>query len=429
MLDFDFNNIIKIYGQSHLEGISDSQIKPFLDKSIFYNESLKKKNLGFLDLPTVQPELNKILEFVKNTTSKYENIVILGIGGSMLGPQTILDVFSQKVIESGLKIYCLDNIDPDLIFQTTKKINLSKTLFLVQTKSGTTPETLAQYFYFEDLCNKQKLDIDQHFIFVTDPKAGYLRQFGKQSQVPTFSIPESVGGRFSVLSPVGLLIAGFIGLDLQKLLDGANSVLWENFYGQKTEILKLSTIQFLLSQKNKNITVLMPYSSRLKTLSNWYVQLLSESIGKQKITKDSQKTSVGITPLAALGATDQHSQLQLFKEGPSDKLIIFIQIVNHQVELLIPEIHDTNFDYLSQKSFNQLLEAEFLGTRQSLTESLKPNLTLVIDKVNEFSLGELFMTLQLSVAYLGELFEIDAFDQPGVERSKVLTKELLQKKS
>jgi glucose-6-phosphate isomerase len=421
MLNFDYTNLIHIYNKDTKNGVCQAEITLFSKNFKTYKKSIQSKNLGFLDLPKNQLQLQKILDFAKQNRSKYENIVILGIGGSMLGPQVLLDVFDQKVVESKLKIYCLDNIDPDLIFGVTQKINLAKTLFLVQTKSGTTPETLAQFFYFLDLCKKQKLVIQDHFVFVTDPIVGYLRKFAIQNKIVSFEIPANVGGRFSVLSPVGLVIASLINLDIKSLMSGAQNILQNYFYEEKTEVLNFSAIQYILAQKNKNINVLMPYSSRLKTLSSWFVQLLSESIGKQ--TKS--KTSVGITPLPALGATDQHSQLQLFKEGPDDKLIIFIEVQKQQKNPIIPEILEPEFDYLSKKSFKELLGAEFLGTRQSLTESFKPNLTLRIDKVDEFHLGQLFMFFQLSIAFLGEMFEINAFDQPGVERSKILTKEFL----
>jgi glucose-6-phosphate isomerase len=421
MLNFDYTNLIQIYNKDPKNSVCQAEIHLFSKNFKTYKKSIQSKNLGFLDLPKNQFELQKIVDFAKENRSKYEDIVILGIGGSMLGPQVLLDVFDQKILDSGLKIHCLDNIDPDLIFHVTQKINLTKTLFLVQTKSGTTPETLAQFFYFLDLCKKQNLEIQSHFVFVTDPVVGYLRKFAIENKIISFEIPANVGGRFSVLSPVGLVIGILINLDINNLMDGAQNILQSYFYEENPEVLNFSTIQYILAQKNKNINVLMPYSSRLKTLSSWFVQLLSESIGKQK--KD--QSSVGITPLPSLGATDQHSQLQLFKEGPNDKLIIFIEVQKQERKLPIPEILEPEFDYLSQKSFNELLKAEFLGTRQSLTESLKPNLTLTIDKVDEFNLGQLFMFFQLSIAFLGEMFEINAFDQPGVERSKVLTKEFL----
>ena len=182
--------------------------------------------------------------------------------------------------------------------------------------------------------------------------------------------------------------------------------------------------------KGKNITVFMPYSSQLKIMANWYTQLLSESVGKQ-LDQEGSEVFAGVTPLPALGATDQHSQLQLFQEGPHDKLVVFVEVEKFASELKIPSLWSTedNLDYLKNKTFNQLIQAEFEGTRNSLTESLRPNITLKVDQVNEYSLGELFMFLEISVAFLGEILNIDTYNQPGVERSKILARQILSKAS
>jgi glucose-6-phosphate isomerase len=387
-----------------------------------YKKKLLSRQQGFLNLGTQPQNIAKISEFAKLVEGKYEAIVILGIGGSMLGPQTILEAFTANL---NLKVHCLDNIDPYQIKTLEKQITFSKTLFLIQTKSGTTPETLAQYFYFREIIEKSGLKPKEHFVFVTDPNNGYLREVAIKQNIPSFEIPENVGGRFSILTPVGLLISALIGLDIQKLLDGAQESL-EQINNESDQSFKLAVSQYLLAKKGYNIAVLMPYSSRLRVFSNWYVQLLSESIGK-KINLLNQEVRVGITPVPALGVTDQHSQMQLFKEGPKDKLLIFINLKNHGEIVEIPEnqIDQDSIEYLKKVSFNKLLDAEFQGTRQSLIEEGVLNVTLTLEKLDEYSLGFLFMFFEKSVAFLGELFEINTFDQPGVERSKVLTREIL----
>ena len=419
-MQFITENLAKVHQISPLHGLTNDELKPLLTSFETIYQKVKSRDQGFWNLP--KQDISGILEFAKTVKDEYSDIVILGIGGSMLGPICILGAFENK-IDSNLKIHCLDNIDSDQIALLEQKINLKKTLFLVQTKSGTTPETLAQYFYFRDLVVESGLKIQEHFTFVTDPIAGYLRKIVTQENIPNFAIPENVGGRFSVLCPVGLLISALIGLDITAMLKGAENALSSD--GLQSSF-RLAIIQFLLSKKGKNINVLMPYSTRLRLLANWYTQLLSESVGKE-FDLDGNLVNAGITPLPALGATDQHSQLQLFKEGPNDKLLIFINVQNPQNKVKISDNLPNDFLYLQNKSFQDLLQAEFSATVQSLTESGRPNVTLQIEKLDENSLGKLFMFLQTSVAFLGELLNINTFDQPGVERSKVLTREFLAK--
>ena len=417
-MNFFSQNLAKV---SPKDGLTNLELETISTKFTEIYELAKSRQQGFWDLP--DQNIDSILEFAKKTQGKFTDIVILGIGGSMLGPICLLGGFEKQTVGKNPKVHCLDNIDSDQISLVESQINLEKTLFLVQTKSGTTPETLAQYFYFRSLVEKNDLDVKEHFVFITDPEVGYLRQVAIRENITSFAIPANVGGRFSVLSPVGLVIGALYGLDIAKILIGAKNSLSEKALKSSFD---LACIQYLLSQKGKSINVLMPYSSRLRLLANWYTQLLSESIGKEYNLKG-QIVNTGITPLPALGATDQHSQLQLFKEGVNDKLLIFINVLNKENSVLIGQNLPDAFDYLNGKTFDDLLQAEFKGTVQSLTESSRPNVTLEIEKLDETSLGEIFMFFQVSVAFLGELLEINTFDQHGVERSKILTREFLEK--
>jgi glucose-6-phosphate isomerase len=347
--------------------------------------------------------------------------LILGIGGSMLGVQTILD---SLYVSKTKKVICLDNIDPFVIQEITENLNLQKTLILVQTKSGSTPETLAQFFYFESLYKSQGLIISDHFVFVTDPKVGHLRKIANENpDVVCFDIDPSVGGRFCVLTAMGLVISELLDLDLQKMLDGAAQILTE----QKSDCFQLAFIQSELYKHGYDQNVLMPYSSRLATFSRWYVQLLSESIGK-KINNQGQIVNTGITPICALGATDQHSQSQLFVEGPYNKLILLLQVNDHKANPIIGTNLPAEFGFLQNVGFEKLLQAELQGTQMSLDESKKPNLTIQIEQIDEYCMGQLFMFFELSVAYIGEILDINAFDQPGVERAKILAKQILSQK-
>ncbi|MEI6728229.1 MAG: glucose-6-phosphate isomerase [bacterium] len=430
MLTVDFQNLFQTQAQDPKHGISEEDFTSWESKFESYKELVLSRKQGFLDLGNQPENLEKISAYSKSVESKFTDIVILGIGGSMLGPLTILEALNRTPKANTPKVHCLDNIDPVLIQEITDKINLQKTLILVQTKSGGTPETLAQYFYFKDLLQKANLNLNEHFVFVTDPENGYLKSVAIKEGIQTFDIPGNVGGRFSVLTPVGLLVSSLVGLDINKLLEGAKDAKEKFFDEGDFSAYKLAVTQSLLSMKGKNITVFMPYSSQLKTLANWYTQLLSESVGK-KFNLTGKEVNTGVTPLPALGATDQHSQLQLFQEGTHDKLVVFVEIEKFASELKIPSLWSTedNLDYLKNKTFNKLIQAEFEGTRSSLTESLRPNITIKLDQINEYTLGELFMFLEISVAFLGEILNIDTYNQPGVERSKILARQILSKAS
>jgi glucose-6-phosphate isomerase len=375
---------------------------------------------GWQKLPYDQSIVQEIQSKIAKFRGSFDTIVILGIGGSMLGPQTILDSLYHS---SEIDVICLDNIDPFVVQKTAESLDWEKTIFLVQTKSGGTPETMAQFFYFKELAESMNYQLEDKFIFVTDPEVGYLRQLANENtDLTCFEIGANVGGRFSVLTPMGLLISELIGLDSTQILEGAKSIL-EN---QKDLCAQLAYIQVELYKQGIDQNVLMPYSSRLATVAKWYIQLLSESIGKE-IDLDGKKVNVGITPIPAVGATDQHSQAQLFKEGPNNKLIILVEVQDHVVQPVIGDNLPAKFNYLQGKTFNQLIDAELQGTMQSLTESNKPNLTITIPKINEYYLGAMFAMFELSVAYIGEMLNINTYDQTGVERAKVLAQEILSR--
>ncbi len=426
MLALNFQNLHQIYKFNRQHGLSATDLENISSQFVKYRDLIKSRQQGFVGLPKQTDVVKRIETYVQQITGKFEHFVILGIGGSMLGPKTIVEALAGRNAKS--KITCLENIDPYGTENLAKRLKYGKTLFLVQTKSGGTPETIAQYLYFKEKVSQAGLDWAQHFVFVTDPEKGWLRQIAQAEKVQTFEIPENVGGRFSVLTPVGLLISGLLGLDIGQMLKGAEDIVKAEYEeGSSLNALKLAGVSFLLNQKGKTNVVIMPYNSRLATFSDWCIQLISESTGKQ-YDLHGQEVNAGLTPIPSLGATDQHSQLQLFKEGPNDKQIFFIETKDYQAKAPIPWqdlAGNPSLSYLSGQSFASLIQAEFAGTRQSLIESLRPNVTLTIDKTDEYHLGALFMLFELYTAYLGEMLEINTFDQPGVERSKVLTKEIL----
>ncbi len=389
---------------------------------------IKSRGQGFYEIIDDDTMLDDISKYTDSIKDKYKYVVILGIGGSALGSICLKELFYFKEKK---KFFIIDNIDPVLINEISQTIVYSKTLFIVITKSGTTPETVSQYFYFRQKCETKNLDIRNHFVFITDPKKGLLREVANNENIKTFSIPENIGGRFSVLTPVGLLPAKLMGIDIHRLIEGAKKMR-DRFFSldsEKNLCFQISQIQYLLNTKGVNINVMFPYSNKLIKFADWYRQLLAESIGK-KYNRDGDIINIGITPVNALGATDQHSQNQLYNEGPNDKFFMFIYVEKYGEDILIPNIYPTKeeFSFLQNISFRKLLKTEMQGTIKSLNDSKRPSILLVVDRICEETIGELFMMFEGSIAFLGEMFNINAFDQPGVELSKTITKDLLNQK-
>jgi len=424
MLQLDIQNILKKKIGSN-NGISDLMLNNFcskngkLVKQVFRNKN--KLGYDFLNLPDDSALLRKIKKFVtEQKRNKWENIIVLGIGGSALGAIAIRDAllpaFNQKP-----RLIVLDNIEPKYTADLFDDLNLSKTLFVVISKSGTTTEPMVLYgLAKERLMKKFPKNYQKHFVFITDPKKGLLRKIAKKENITTFDIPPKVGGRFSVLSSVGLVPAALAGVDINGLLKGAH-LMREAIkvkHPEKNPALLLASAQYLLDhKKSKSITVMMPYSNALFKVGDWYRQLLAESIGKNKDT--------GPTPVNALGTTDQHSQLQLYVEGPNNKLIIFLRILKHISDPKLGDVLPKEIGYLNNKKMSIILDAAYTGTAESLAKHQTPNLTIEIPKVDAKNLGALFMLFEFQVALLGLLYKVDAFSQPGVEHSKQITKKLL----
>jgi len=414
MITLDLKNAIKEKEISKKANL----IKNFLDK-------IEKRKQGFYKVLDDKNVIKEINDFTKRVKGKYEDIVVLGIGGSALGT-----ICLQKVLrhpnparKQSPHLHILDNIDPTVIKAVEENINLKKTLFIVISKSGDTAETFVQYLYFNQKVLDKKLDPKNHFVFITGEKGMFRTQLKKEN-IPTFSVPENVGGRFSVLTNVGLLPAKLIGIDIEKLLEGAKEMRRKFLSASIKENtpFRLALTQYLLEKKGKKINVLFPYYDEFSHLNNWYIQLLSESIGKK---------GKGITPVSAIGVKDQHSQLQLWNEGPNDKLIMFLEVEKFKNDMLIPNHHknipELKKFFKKQFSFLNLMKLEKQGTEASLTHHKRPNLTIKTDEVSEKTLGELLMLFECSIAFLGEFYSINAYNQPGVELSKKITKQLLQK--
>jgi glucose-6-phosphate isomerase len=306
------------------------------------------------------------------------------------------------------------------------RLRLDRSLFVVTSKSGGTAETMSQFLIVHDRLVTAKLDVTGHFVFVTDPSQGALRPLADQLKVPALEIPPNIGGRFSVLTPVGTLPAALIGIDVNSLLGGAAEM------AKRCEASDLASnpagvyaaLQWLAdTQLKKSIAVFMPYSDPLRDFAAWFVQLWAESLGKKR----NDGTSVGSTPLAALGATDQHAQVQLFMEGPADKTVTFVAVKERAADVKIPAgfPDSKELGYLTGHSLAELIDIEQRATAGALAKRARPNMTIHLDRVDAAHVGQLMMFLEIATAYAGQLYGIDAFNQPGVELGKQFAYALL----
>jgi len=405
-----------------LHGIEKLQFSAW-DKKIkeIIKKIKKETEKGIIGWPVLPFQLDKIKEFsqfAKKENKQWENIVVLGIGGSALGTITLQESLQNK---NQPNLIVLDNIDPDFFTQKLVDLNWKKTLVIVISKSGTTPETMAQFYLIEEILKHENhKEYQKQIIAITDDEKGELNALAKNADYRMFFIPKNVGGRFSVLSAVGLIPAALIEIDILKLCDGAREI-EKNCFDENLEknpAAALAVSAYLMDKKReKYIQVFCPYSNQLRAFVEWYAQLLGESIGKNELT--------GLTPLKALGATDQHSQLQLWNEGPIDKVFTFLEIETFQNNIPLPYFENKTLNYLSGKSLNALIKAEKKGTELALTKNGRPNQTILIPKLDEFYLGQLFYLFEMQIAILGKLYAINAYNQPGVEAGKQITKKIM----
>ena len=386
-------------------------------------------SLGFFDLPSNEALLKQSLDVADNARGKFDEILLLGIGGSALGPialRTALcapgwNMLSADERNAYPRFHVLDNVDPLSISSTLARLNLARTLVLVVSKSGGTVETMAQYLIVRDALDKAvgAEQAKSHIVLVTDPTVGALRKIAHAEGITAVDIPANVGGRFSVLTPVGVLPAALLGIDVRAFLQGAAHVLDRGASTVPTENIAATfgLMQWLADTKHgRHIHVLMPYADPLRDLAAWFVQLWAESLGKER--KDG--THTGPTPIPAVGTTDQHAQVQLFMEGPLDKTVTFIAVKGREAQGPIPGRHSdiSELAYIGGHTLGELIDVEQRATAGALAARGRFNATLHIDSIDAWHVGALMQCFALATAYAGSLYGIDAFNQPGVELGK-----------
>ncbi len=427
----DVNNV---FGPHGLTPTEVTEAAPQAAAAIAAVQS-RRAELGWPLLP--EQDVTPFEQFAAAHRDRIDTFVVLGIGGSALGNiavQTAINGPFYNLLpreqRGWPRLLVLDNSDPELNVGALRMLDLRRTMFNVISKSGTTAETMASFLFFRQALIDAvgEANLGQHIVLTTDPSSGFLRQIGQREGWPMFDLPPKVGGRFSVLTSVGLLSAAMTGVDLRALLAGAA-------YGAELAAIADplrnpaalgALVNYLCFRKGKPIVVMMPYANRLRDVADWFAQLWAESLGKA-VDRKGQPARVGQTPVKALGATDQHSQVQLYMEGPYDKLINFIAVERYAEEAPIPTAYADleGVSYLGGHTMAELIQAEQQATAIALSEAGQPNITHIFPEINAFTLGQFFMLMEMQTAIAGELYDINAFDQPGVEAGKINTYALL----
>lgn len=398
------------------------------------------KMMAWTELPYSQndvvADINATAQMIRE---KFDAFVVLGIGGSALGPamvqQAMGDLRNNELPagrRNGPRIYVEDNVDPERMVSLLNLLDLDKTCFNVISKSGNTSETMSQYLIVSDLLKQRYGEkYGEHLILTTDAAKGNLNKIGRADGLKMFVVPDGVGGRFSEMCPVGLLAAAVSGVDIEEMLAGAAAMdeRCRNADYLRNPALFAAGAMYAAMEKGLNIHVMMPYADSLKYMADWYAQLWAESLGKN-VHRDGTPCAAGQTPVKALGVTDQHSQVQLYTEGPDDKVITFLRVGNFRRSITIPvgceEFPDVSF--LCGKTLGQLLDAELHATEYALLKAAKPSWMITLPEVNAYTLGQLMYFFEMQTAYMGELLDIDAFNQPGVEEGKNAAYALLGRK-
>lgn len=396
-------------------------------KKIVINKS--RQMMDWVDLPYQNKELvDEIQLFGKKISRLYDNFVVLGIGGSALGAKAIKNSLYDLPNNNDKKInvQIIDNIDAESFDNILSNIDIKKTMFNVVTKSGTTVEILSMFaVVLEKL--KQVLGEDYFVnLVVTTGKDNVLWNFCKENKIKLYEIPTQVGGRYSVLTPVGLLPSAVMGINLSELLLGAKKVL-EGFK-QQNGIKNICYVSALINctyiLNGKDELVLLPYSNRLEGLTDFYIQLLSESLGKASLL-NGKPNNIFFTPTKALGVTYQHSLLQMYQEGSKDRLFCFLNVEKPNKDLKVAKFKNANLDQYLPKSLNGLMKQEQLGSTCALKKAGHPSYNLIIPTLNSENIGSLLYYFELTTCLMAEILNINAYDQNGVEMQKKFTKALI----
>ena len=434
-MKLDYNNMLaERIGEKGLPITALTALTPAIEKATKAMKD-KRPKMAWRDLPYNQAEIvQEIKTYVGQMKDKIDAFVVLGIGGSALGPLAVQQALNHPHYNelprvkrgNNPKLYVVDNIDPERLTYLLEAIDPTRCLFNVISKSGSTSETMSQFMILQALLEEKlgKEKARELIVCTTDAVSGNLITIAKQEGYKTFFVPSAVGGRFSELTPVGLLPAAFCGINIEGLLKGAAQMdaLCQNDDIYKNPAHMYAALHYLGMERGKNISVLMPYADGLRLIADWYAQLWAESLGK-KFDLAGNIVNVGQTPVRALGATDQHSQVQLYAEGPYDKIVVFMGVDEYRETITIPKTYGDmpSLGFLGGVTHNELLQTQQVATEYALTKAGRMNMTITIPKITAETVGQLLYFFEVATAFAGELMGIDAFDQPGVEEGKNAT--------
>ncbi|MFB6309178.1 MAG: glucose-6-phosphate isomerase [Haloarculaceae archaeon] len=342
-----------------------------------------------------------------------EAVLTVGIGGSALGARTITTALAD---DSGESHYVLDNVDPEHVDRVLSELPLAETAVNVVSRSGTTAETLANFLVVREAMENAGVDWTGRTV-VTTGESGPLRRLADEHGLPALEVPEGVPGRFSALSSVGLVPAAILGLDVEGLLAGgqaaADSLAPSLF---DCPAYAYGALAYAMDRRGATVNAIMPYAERLEPFAEWFAQLWAESLGKD---------DGGQTPVRALGATDQHSQLQLYRAGPRDKMVTFIRPAKREARP-VPESGVEELAYLDGTDLGDLLDVEMEATEASLAAAGRPNVRIEIDRLDAHGLGQLLYGMEAACILAGELYDVSTFTQPAVEWGKRAARGLLR---
>ena len=419
-VSFDYQNLIEVEGG--IQGDELDETRPRLEEA---TKELLDGDLGFMQLPKTSEyaeESRSLAEEIRNSGAT--DFILAGIGGSALGPMAVQKAlnhpyYNELSDRGGPRIHFAENTDPSSLGAILDVADPENTWINVVTKSGSTAETMTNFLVVRGFLEDALGDgYREHTVFTTDPEEGFLNEISAREGIKTLPIQQNVGGRFSVLTPVGLLPAAVAGIDVDALLAGAAQCVDEvNEQGAEHPAIVGAAMHYLMdTARGRNVRVMMTYADALERTAAWFVQLWAESLGKD---------GKGSTPHGAVGTTDQHSQVQLYMEGPQDKVIEIVQVEKHPRDLTIPEVYEDieGVGYLGGHTMAELLNVECDATQKALTEAGRPNCNITLGEVSAENIGYLFQALEVQTAICGTLYGVNAFNQPGVEAGKNITYE------
>ncbi|PIR54493.1 hypothetical protein COU75_00540 [Candidatus Peregrinibacteria bacterium CG10_big_fil_rev_8_21_14_0_10_42_8] len=404
------------------KGIPEQEFSSLLTSLRRYIENYNKERAdgghAWADDPQNEDTIAKVKEvaaFAK--TQKISTVVWIGIGGSGLGPKVLREVFETP---NTPEFILLDTIDPYMLNMYDSILDWKSTLLVVVSKSGGTLEPMSVFFHcWKRMQEARGKDAGDFTIAITDPKKGTLKTFCLESGIRTLPIPDNVGGRYSIFTPVGLLPVALLGANVDEFVRGAKDMdkICQNVTPDENPAAMLASVQFLLDTKRDcNVRVIMPYSQRLESFARWNQQLIAESLGKVETSNP--------IPLAAIGTQDQHSLLQQWMAGPRQQWHIFIREIE-KTSFTVPQEVEESFKYIAGKQYGELLDACYKGTSDALTTAKRPHVTVGLERIDEYHLGQLFFLFLVEVVLLGKLYRIDPYGQPAVEIGKNITKKIL----